>query len=402
MAPAEGDPGPPRDPEDPADRPRPDAERPGAPEDAGETPRPTSGARSTEAHGRHRAEVRRRPLGTRRRRRRRAIVLSLLAVLLVVIGVGAWYEFEAHPLGGAGPSVVVDVTKGESAGSVYGALERQGVIGSAFAFRLNSLIHGTPTIEPGGYELRQNESFDAVRSALSAGPNVLTVTIEPGYTLTEVAKLVGQLPGHTSDGFLAAAKSGAVSSPWLPAGQTSLEGLLGAGSYEVRPKETDEELLVKMVDRFNATAAQAGLTAQSAAALQMTPYEVITAASIVQKEGYLEKNMPQVARVIYNRLAKGTPLQMDSTVLYSIGQDGGPVTAADLKINSPYNTYLYRGLTPTPICFPSEAALRAAVSPPAGNWLFFVVVQKDGTEAFSDTFDQQLANEQLAKSRGLG
>jgi UPF0755 protein len=325
-----------------------------------------------------------------------------LAVLLVIVGVVAWYELESHPFGGPGRPVVIEVTRGESSGSVFSALEDQGVIGSALAFRLNTLIHGTPTIVPGGYQLRQNESFDAVRAALAAGPNVLTVTINPGYTLSEVARAVGQLPGHSSDKFLAAAKSGAVSSPWLASGQTSLEGLLGPGTYEVRPGETDQELLIEMVDRFNHLGASAGLTAQSAAALHLTPYQLITAASIVQKEGYLDKNMPQVARVIYNRLDRGTPLQMDSTVLYSIGQDGGPVTSADLKINNPYNTYLYRGLTPTPICFPSEAALRAAVSPPAGNWLFFVVVQKDGTEAFSDTFDQQLANEQLAKSRGLG
>ena len=77
--------------------------------------------------------------------------------------------------------------------------------------------------------------------------------------------------------------------------------------------------------------------------------------------------MPKVARVIYNRLAQDTPLQMDSTVLYALGQDGGPVTSQDLKIQSPYNTYLNNGLTPTPICMPSKTALAAAVHPPAGR-----------------------------------
>ena len=81
---------------------------------------------------------------------------------------------------------------------------------------------------------------------------------------------------------------------------------------------------------------------------------MITAASIVEKEGYIPVNMPDVARVIYNRLAQGMPLQMDSTVLYALGQDGGPVTPQDLKIQSPYNTYLNTGLTPTPICMPSR------------------------------------------------
>jgi UPF0755 protein len=84
-----------------------------------------------------------------------------------------------------------------------------------------------------------------------------------------------------------------------------------------------------------------------------------------------------------------------------LGQDGGPVTSQDLKVQSPYNSYLNDGLTPTPICMPSLNALKAAVDPPAGGWLYFVLVQKNGTMAFSDTFAEQQANEQLAKSRGL-
>ncbi len=157
-----------------------------------------------------------------------------------------------------------------------------------------------------------------------------------------------------------------------------------------------------MVHTFDTQATKAGLTTASAAALGQTPYQVIIAASIVEKEGYIVKNMPQVARVIYNRLAAGTPLQMNATVLYSLGQDGGAVTSADLKLQTPYNTYLNVGLTPTPICMPSPEALAAAVHPPAGSWLYFVVVKKDGTEAFSDTFAEQLANEKLAQQRGVG
>jgi UPF0755 protein len=156
-----------------------------------------------------------------------------------------------------------------------------------------------------------------------------------------------------------------------------------------------------MVQRFDHAAQAAGLSTTSAAAQGMTPYEVITVASVVEKEGYYPKNMPNVARVIYNRLARGIALQMDSTVLYALGRDGGPVTAQDLQVESPYNTYLTEGLPPTPICMPSTAALSAAVHPPPGAWLYFVLVSKDGTLAFSDTLAQQQANEQLAKSRGL-
>jgi UPF0755 protein len=178
--------------------------------------------------------------------------------------------------------------------------------------------------------------------------------------------------------------------------------MLGTGSYLILPGESDVTILRLMVERFDRDAQAAGLSVASAAALGMTPYQIITVASVVEKEGYHPtSNMPYVARVIYNRLARGLPLQMDSTVLYALGQDGGPVTEQDLKIQSPYNTYLTKGLPPTPICMPSTAALTAALNPPAGGWLYFVVVKKDGTEAFSDTYAEQLANEQLAKSRGV-
>ncbi|HUD16953.1 MAG TPA: endolytic transglycosylase MltG, partial [Acidimicrobiales bacterium] len=87
--------------------------------------------------------------------------------------------------------------------------------------------------------------------------------------------------------------------------------------------------------------------------------------------------------------------------LYAEGRDGGTVTSADEQLRTPYNTYLNHGLTPTPICFPSKASLQAALHPPAGSWLYFVVVESDGTEAFVDTFAAQEANEALAKQRGL-
>jgi UPF0755 protein len=332
----------------------------------------------------------------------RALVFVGLGVLVLVVAAVAWYEIEAHPFGGPGPKVILTVSRGESTDAVVDQLAKDQVIGSSLAFRMSFLIHGTPTIEPGGYLLHQNLAFSTVHEILGAGPDVFAVTVYPGYTLQEVANEIDDLPGHTGPAFLAEAHSGSVPSPFQPPGSTNLEGLLGTGTYLVVPGETDRQILTIMVERFNHDAAAAGLTTASAAALGMTPYQVVIAASIVQKEGYYDKNMGRVARVIYNRLAQGISLDMNSTVLYSLGQDGGAVTPADLKLNTPYNTYLHTGLTPTPICFPSPAALAAAVHPTPGSWLYFVVVDKSGDEAFSDTYAEQLANEQLAQSRGVG
>jgi UPF0755 protein len=280
-------------------------------------------------------------------------------------------------------------------------LAAKDVIGSSFAFRLWSQFNTVPGVQAGTYAFEEHSSFDAVRQVLATGPNVFPLVVPPGFTVSELAERVGQLPGHDASTFLHVATSGEVTSPWQPAGVTSLEGLLATGTYTVVPGETDRQLLEKMVGRFDTLAASVGLEA-GATRLGYTPYQVVTVASIVEKEGVLTKNMGPVSRVVYNRLARDMPLQMDSTVLYALGRDGGAVTAADLRTDSPYNTYLHKGLPPTPTCFPSQDALEAALNPPAGAWLYFVVVQQDGTEAFSDTFAGQQANEALAGQRGLG
>ena len=360
------------------------------------------GARRPVRQGEGSVAVGRSEMRRQRMRRRRLLTLIGGAVLVVVLVFAFWYELESHALGPAGRREVVQVTTGESLGSIATQLSAHHVIGSTFAFRLFDLVHGSPTVIPGDYALHGNETFAQVRAALAAGPNIYAVSINRGLTLGEVAAQVDGLPRHASGAFAKVATSGAVHSAFSPAGSDNLEGMLGTGTYLVEPGESDTTLLTDMVHRFDAQATAAGLSAASASALGMTPYQVITAASIVEKEGYYFKNMPDVARVIYNRLANGTPLQMNATVLYSLGQDGGAVTPADLALPTPYNTYLNVGLTPTPICSPSPQALRAAVHPPAGQWLYFVLVSKDGTEAFADTYTEQLANEQLAKERGVG
>jgi UPF0755 protein len=345
-----------------------------------------------------------RPRGSARRRGghpvRTAVLVVVAVVVVVLVGGTLWVQHEAGG-GTPGPQVVATVGPGTGASQLAATLEAKGVIGSSLAYRIWSQFHGFPSVLTGSYAFRQHSSFGTVDQVIAAGPNVFPLDIPPGFTVAEVATRVGQLPGHSRADFAAVADGGTVRSPWQPAGSTNLDGLLGTGVYVVVPGETDATLLHAMVDRFDRLANRVDVRA-GAVRLGLTPYQVITAASIVEKEGVIQKNLGPVARVILNRLARDMPLQMDSTVLYSEGRDGGPVTSTDLALQTPYNTYLNKGLTPSPICFPSQAALEATLDPPSGSWLYFVVVQEDGTEAFANTFAQQQANEALAKSRGLG
>jgi len=327
----------------------------------------------------------------------RRVVLAV--VVVIVVGVG-WFALQIDPVfAGKGREVIVTVHSGDSFSTIAAELHAKGVIASTFAFRLESLVLGTPQVQIGSYQLRQGSSFAKVRSVLSAPPNVEVVDVTPGLTLHEIAIDVANDMGPAyAKRFVAAATAATTPSTFAQTG--SLEGLIGPGTYIIAPSTTPSELVDKMVRSFEKEAASVGLT-PSTSVNGLNAYQLVTAASIVEKEGYYPSNMPKVARVIFNRLARGGPLQMDATVLYYFKQDGGTVTRAMLTTPTPYNTYLNTGLTPTPICTVSTFSLNAVLHAPAGTWLYFTLIDKNGDEAFATTFAQQLANEKLAHQRGL-
>jgi UPF0755 protein len=323
----------------------------------------------------------------------------LTGVVVVIFIIGVWFFLQADPIfSSRGREVIITVHEGDSVSAVASELAAKGVIASSFAFHVDNILFGSFVVKPGAYELQQGSSFSHVRSVLR-GPVIPDVTALPGLTLHEVALDVAQAKGNRyADEFVKAATAAATPSPYGHG--PSLEGLIGDKTYLIPPSMTPRELARNMVDSFDTEAAKAGLTS-STTVNGLDPYQLIVAASIDVKEGEYSVNMPKVARVIFNRLASGMPLQMDSTVLYALGRDGGAVTSAMEGIQSPYNTYLNTGLTPTPICTVSKAALHAVLNAPTGTWVYFELTNKDGQETFSTTFAQQLAAENLAKSRGL-
>lgn len=329
------------------------------------------------------------------------LAISLAVVLVIAGGAGVFWIDHQGKLGRpGGREVVIHVPKGGGADDVASILASKKVVGSSLALEAWLLLHGTPAIGNGTYVFHENESFASVKSDLEAGPNVFSLQLPPGSSVEQVSRQVAELPGHDGSAFLALATGGTLHSPWSPPGSSSLDGLLGAGSYRVLPGETDAQLLIQMIDRFNHIAKSAGL-ASGAQKMGRTPYEVITVASIVQKEAVINKNMAPVARVIYNRLAAGVPLRSEASLRFAEHRDGGAVTPADEQQATPYNTFVNRGLTPTPICSPSAVALRVALNPPRGSWRYYVVTEKDGTESFATTAAQERSDEALARRHGL-
>ena len=195
--------------------------------------------------------------------------------------------------------------------------------------------------------------------------------VREGLRLTEVLALIAANTGISEDDLAAAAgDAGQFDLPaWVP---DRLDGVLFPASYPVFSQMTSTEVLGAMVDRFNIAANETELEAGSKR-LQVTPYEVLTVASLVEAEA-APKDFRKVARVIYNRLAAGQRLELDSTINFALGTSTLIVTEDMLATDSAYNTYRNAGLPPTPINSPGQAAIEAALKPAKGDWLYFVTV----------------------------
>jgi UPF0755 protein len=338
-------------------------------------------------------------------RHRRPIWLTwlvvLVAVLLVVGAVGVfWVRRQINPGGRAGPPVAVSIPPGSSTGHIASLLGHAGVIHSPTIFRFYVKIKGAGPLLPGAYRLNKNSKYDDVISALEKGPPVTLqrFTIPEGFTLAQIAERVGALPGRSAARFLAAATDGAVHSPYQPSGSNNLEGLLFPATYDVRANEDEVSILQRMVDAFDQQANAVGLT-QAAATVGLTPYQVVIVASMVEREAKLDEDRGPIASVIYNRLKKAMPLQVNATLMY--GEHVTDPHQIDLKADTPYNSYKYTGLPPTPIASPGLPSLQAAASPPTTPYFYYVLIDPSGKHAFATTASEFAKLEAEARAKGL-
>ena len=337
----------------------------------------------------------------RPRRRWPRVVGVVAALILTVLALGGlWVEHQFNPSGPVGPAVDLTIPPGASTRAISNELARAGVISHPLLFLVYLKLHGAAPLRSGTYAVHRHDSYGAVVKALEGSVVMDRLTIPEGFTLDQIAARVGRLPGHSAAHFLAVAGSGAVRSPYQPTGSTGLEGLLFPDTYLIAPGESDQEILTQMVDRFDQVAASAGLS-NGARGRGLTAFQVVTVASMVEREAKVPTDRPLVAEVIYNRLGRGMDLQIDATVLYALGPGHTSISSADLAVDSPYNTYLHPGLPPGPIADPGLPSLEAALHPASGPYLYYVVVQANGREAFSTTLAGQEQNIALARSRGL-
>lgn len=336
-----------------------------------------------------------------RPRRRSGLTLLVVLIVLVVLAGGAWAGLTAIGNPFASPpdyhgtgigNVVVQVHAGQTASDIARTLAKADVVKSAGAFvdaaKSNDRSRG---IAPGYYRLRHKMS-GAAALALMLDPSSRVqsaVTIPEGFRVDQVlARIAEKTQLKLADLQAVARQPRGLPLPAWADGR--LEGFLFPATYDFDPGTTAQVALADMVNQFDAVAKNIGLEA-GAKALGYSPYDVVTVASLVEREAKIPADYGKVARVIYNRLRAHMPLQLDSTVNYALGKNKTTVTIKDTKVASPYNTYLHPGLPPTPIASPGERALQAALRPTPGSWLYFVTMDDAGHNAFATSYDDFLS-----------
>ncbi|WP_280703397.1 endolytic transglycosylase MltG [Kitasatospora sp. GP82] len=339
------------------------------------------------------------PRDPRRLRNGAACCLSVLALVLV-LGAAVLGGYLLWPKGqqqaadyeGNGTGTVqVSVVQGDSLTRIGKNLVKAGVVASTRAFTDAAARSPAGTrIQPGTYTLKLKMSAAAALNVLLDPANANALTIPEGWRAAQIYAAVDQklnLIAGTAQN-TARQKLAELGLPDFTGGK--VEGFLFPSTYPVTGETTVLELLKQMVVQAGRVHQEEGVEA-AATANSQSPYGLVTIASLLQGEADNPEDMAKVARVIYNRLAKNMPLQLDSTINYALGRSTLTTTGVDTKLDSPFNTYLHPGLPPTPIANPGQEALRAAAHPVDGDWLYFVTV-KPGDTRFTDSLDQQQKN----------
>lgn len=334
------------------------------------------------------------------------VAVFVIGVLLVVgLGGRTLYNtaFGTADYSGAGTgSVVVQVHSGDSARNIAATLESKGVVKSAKAFTKAAKKDSRSTkIQPGFYGLRLHMSArQALTLLLDPKARVRgRVTLPEGLSLAAVVDRLVKFTDLKREDIITALGNPAVLG--LPAYAGSKpEGFLFPATYDVEPGTPAVDALQMLTEKFGEIAA--GLDLEGGAAkLRVSAYDIVKIASIVEAETPLDADRAKVARVVLNRLAKGMPLQLDSTVNYIRAERKARLSTDDISVNSPYNTYRNKGLPPTPIDSPGRLALQAALAPAAGDWIYFITIDKAGHSLFTSSYQEFLAAKAKAKKDGV-
>lgn len=323
--------------------------------------------------------------------------LALLVLLLAVVAAGAAWWFYNRMLtphrGFSGSEVFVELPAGTSVAGMGERLSQAGVISDALTFQVAARLSGNERrLQAGEYRFAEPATtFDVIDRLARGDVFAVPVTFREGLTIREMAQVFEGSGLGTAEQFVASAGRGELVRSLDPRA-TDLEGYLFPSTYTLARRDGADALVNVMVASFE-RAFDPELRALADAA-GMNAREVVTLASVVERETGLAEERPIVAAVFVNRLRIGMPLQTDPTVIYALMRSGrwnGNITRNDLLMDHPYNTYRNRGLPPGPIAAPGRASIDAVLKPAAVPYLYFVS-RNDGSHVFATTLDEHNRN----------
>lgn len=332
------------------------------------------------------------------------MLVGLLLVLSTVLAAGVWYLlFRAETHIATGKPVTVEIPPGSSTAEIARILADAGVVENANMFRLQArLSEADGELKAGEYELETGMFYDEVIIALAAGPEMhfVTVTIPEGFVIEQIAQRFEEQAGIPADEFTTLAKTGGAMEfpdhPYLASAyQGSLEGYLFPKTYQLEEGTTAREAIEMMLDQFDDEITSVDTSAAAARGVEL--HELVTIASIIEREAKVADERPLVSSVIYNRLEIGMRLEIDATIEYVLPGNTFRLTLEDLRTQSPYNTYLNKGLPPGPISSPGLASLQAAAEPAATEYIYYVLTAKDGSHTFATNAEDFLAAKRKSK-----
>jgi UPF0755 protein len=329
----------------------------------------------------------------------RYALLLLVLIVLAILGTGGYIYYKMHSPQGSGSSNIAFIVRpGDTDAIIANRLQQQGILHDPLVFRIDARLQGLGgSLRVGIHVLRRDMSIDQMVSALAAYKvTQISITIPEGWRAGQIALQLKNVDVSPSEFFYEVYHRHL--SLGFPAGIPSsahLEGFLSPNTYDVTPGTSGADFANRLVQQFAVTFTPS--MRNQARRLGRSVYDIVTLASIVEREARVASERPIIASVYYNRLRQGMLLQADPTVQYAMGRptDWWPLlTVSDYRsVRSPYNTYLHSGLPPSPIANPGIASVYAALHPAHTSYLYFVAKGNTGFHAFAKTYQEQLRNQ---------
>lgn len=327
-----------------------------------------------------------------------AILIMLIVIVLAIgIGVNLYINSAKKPLDPqATETVAIIIEPGLGTNAIGSILYENGIIKSADGFKLIAKLSGNDgKFKAGDYVLSASMSVDEIMGKLIVGnTSSIRFTIPEGLTIRETTKLLADKGMINEETFLQEIENGSFDYKfveYLPAGANRLEGFLFPETYDVFATSMEHDILNRLLGQFDAVYKDEYYSRATELGYDLN--QIITIASLIERETRVDSERAIVASVIYNRLNMGMALQIDATVQYALGEQKDRLSYKDTEIDSPYNTYKVPGLPPGPICSPGEASIKAALYPESTQYVYYVLDAKmDGSHRFSKSYDEFLKN----------